>query len=96
MLAPDVTYLNHGTVGATPRRVLAAQQALRDEIERGPAQFMLPLFTVLAILGLPFVALGLASQRDAAESRLRRAIRVALLDEAERLPPPQRWEDEDV
>jgi hypothetical protein len=63
--------------------------------QEGPAQFVLPLFTVLAILGLPFVALGLASQRDAAESRLRRAIRVALLDEAERLPPQQRWEDED-
>ena len=31
---PAVTYLNHGTVGVTPRRVLAAQQAIRDEIER--------------------------------------------------------------
>ena len=55
----------------------------------------LPLVTVLAILGLPFVALGLASQRDAAEARLRRAIRVALLDEPERLPPRPQWEDED-
>src|SRR5207237_6526494 len=35
------TYLNHGTVGATPRRVLAAQQTLRDEMERQPARFML-------------------------------------------------------
>jgi isopenicillin-N epimerase len=41
LLDPAVTYLNHGTVGATPRPVLAAQQALRDEIERRPAQFML-------------------------------------------------------
>jgi isopenicillin-N epimerase len=41
LLTPDVTYLNHGTVGATPRRILAVQQSLRDEIERGPAQFML-------------------------------------------------------
>ena len=63
--------------------------------QEGPAQFMLPIFTVLAILGLPFVALGMASQRDAIEARMRRAIRVALLDEAERLPPQQRWEDED-
>lgn len=38
---PQVTYLNHGTVGAPPRRVLAAQQALRDEIERHPARFQL-------------------------------------------------------
>ena len=35
------TYLNHGTVGAPPRRVLAKQQALRDEMERQPARFML-------------------------------------------------------
>jgi isopenicillin-N epimerase len=41
LLDPAVTYLNHGTVGATPRAVLAAQQALQVEIERRPAQFML-------------------------------------------------------
>ena len=41
LLDPDYTYLNHGTVGAPPRRVLATQQALRDEIERQPSRFML-------------------------------------------------------
>ena len=41
LLDPDATYLNHGTVGAPPRRVLAAQQALRDEIERQPSRFLL-------------------------------------------------------
>jgi len=41
MLDPSVAYLNHGTVGAVPRRVLAAQQAIRDEVERGPSQFLL-------------------------------------------------------
>lgn len=40
-LDPDVTYLNHGTVGCTPRRVLAAQQAIRDAIERQPSRFLL-------------------------------------------------------
>jgi isopenicillin-N epimerase len=40
-LDPSITYLNHGTVGATPRRVLAVQQAIRDEIERQPSQFLL-------------------------------------------------------
>jgi isopenicillin-N epimerase len=34
LLDPDVTYLNHGTVGAPPRRVLQKQQVLRDEMER--------------------------------------------------------------
>ena len=41
LLDPGVTYLNHGTVGATPRRVLAHQRAITDEIERHPARFML-------------------------------------------------------
>jgi isopenicillin-N epimerase len=40
-LDPAITYLNHGTVGATPRTVLAAQQAIRDEIERQPARYLL-------------------------------------------------------
>jgi isopenicillin-N epimerase len=41
LLDRDVTYLNHGTVGAPPARVLRKQQALRDEIERAPSRFML-------------------------------------------------------
>ena len=31
-LDPSILYLNHGTVGAPPRRVLEAQQKIRDEI----------------------------------------------------------------
>jgi isopenicillin-N epimerase len=41
MLDPATTYLNHGTVGVVPRRVLQRQQALRDEMERHPSRFML-------------------------------------------------------
>jgi len=40
-LDPEVTYLNHGTVGVVPLEVLDAQQALRLEIEQRPAQFLL-------------------------------------------------------
>jgi isopenicillin-N epimerase len=40
-LDPAVTYLNHGTVGAPPKRVLDAQQELRDEIEKQPSRFLL-------------------------------------------------------
>ena len=40
-LDPGVTYLNHGTVGVTPRRVLAAQQAIREEMARQPSAFLL-------------------------------------------------------
>ncbi len=41
LLDPEITYLNHGTAGATPRRVLERQRAITDEIERQPARFML-------------------------------------------------------
>lgn len=40
-LDPTQTYLNHGTVGAVPRVVLAAQRAVQDEIEASPARFLL-------------------------------------------------------
>jgi isopenicillin-N epimerase len=40
-LDPDFCHLNHGTVGATPKRVLAKQRAWQDRIERNPASFML-------------------------------------------------------
>jgi isopenicillin-N epimerase len=38
---PGITYLNHGTVGALPRRVREKQDVIRDRIERQPAQAML-------------------------------------------------------
>ena len=41
LLDPDITYLNHGTVGAPPKRVLRRQQDLRDEMERQPSRFVL-------------------------------------------------------
>jgi len=49
LLDPAVTYLNHGTVGAPPRRALAAQQAIRDEIERQPSRFLLRELTSLRV-----------------------------------------------
>ncbi len=48
-LDPDITYLNHGTVGVTPRRVLDAQQAIRDEIERQPSQYLLRELTEVVV-----------------------------------------------
>jgi len=41
LLDPTLVYLNHGTVGATPREVIEHQWALQLEIERQPAQFLL-------------------------------------------------------
>ncbi|HEV8397537.1 MAG TPA: aminotransferase class V-fold PLP-dependent enzyme [Vicinamibacterales bacterium] len=37
--------MNHGTVGVTPRRILAVQQAIRDEMERHPSRFILRALT---------------------------------------------------
>jgi hypothetical protein len=75
--------------------VVSSFWALGWAAEDRALKFLVPMLTGLAILGFPFVALGLASQREAEESRIRKAIRVALLDEAQKLPAPQRWKDED-
>jgi isopenicillin-N epimerase len=48
-LDPAVTYLNHGTVGAPPRRVLDAQQKLRTEIEKQPSRFLLRELTATGV-----------------------------------------------
>ena len=38
-LDPDVVHLNHASYGACPRKVLAVQTALRDELEAQPGAF---------------------------------------------------------
>jgi isopenicillin-N epimerase len=40
-LDPAIHYLNHGTVGVTPRAVLAAHTAIRDQIESNPSLHLL-------------------------------------------------------
>ncbi len=40
MLEEGIVYLNHGSLGATPRVVLEAQDAWRRRIEREPVRFM--------------------------------------------------------
>jgi len=61
----------------------------------GALRYLVPGFTLLCILGLPMLSLALNSQREAHESRIRRAIREALLDADAAFPPPHRWADED-
>src|SRR5262245_48995614 len=66
-LEPGLVYLNHGTVGATPRRVLAEQQRLRDEMELQPSRFMLrELYPFLGVVPEPHPRMRAAADRVAA------------------------------
>lgn len=65
LLDPDATYLNHGTVGVTPRRVLDVQRGVMDEIERHPSRFLLRELTGITFGGPP-----------SAEPRIRQAAEV--------------------
>lgn len=62
MLDPQIRYLNHGTVGATPRRVLERQQTLRDRMESNPAAFLFREVTHMVGVALP----GPGALREAA------------------------------
>lgn len=46
-LAEDIAHLNHGSYGATPREILAAQRAYQDEMEHEPSGFMQTRFPAL-------------------------------------------------
>ncbi len=50
-LDPAVTYLNHGTVGVTPRTVLDVQQHFRELMERQPSAFLLR--ELVSLVGVP-------------------------------------------
>jgi hypothetical protein len=47
----------------------------------GALRWLLPIFTVLSILGVPLATAGLGSHREAEEARIRKAIRAALVEE---------------
>jgi len=72
--------------------VLASAWIVFRPGEPTPVELLVPLFTALGVLAFPLVIVGLGSQREAESERLRRAIRHALLDEAE-FPKPLHDDD---
>ena len=75
--------------------VAASAWTILSPQEDAAIGFLVPLLTALAIFAFPLVAVALGSHREAEEAGIRRAIRKALLDEDDRFPAPQRWDDED-
>jgi hypothetical protein len=73
----------------------ASAWAIHSAEEGRALKFLLPMFTLLAVIAIPFVVYGFASHREAEEARIVRAIRGALQDESTAFPPAQRWDDED-
>lgn len=65
-LDPSKRFLNHGSYGACPRRVLSLQQALRDEMERAPTPFMASLPERLQAARLPLARFLGASESNLA------------------------------
>jgi hypothetical protein len=49
--------------------------------EETPMRFLVPLTTVLAILGFPFAVLAIGSSRESDEARVVKAIRRAIVEE---------------
>lgn len=91
-LARTRAWLNAMSIALTLLVACSAWVILSPQ-EAHAEKWLLPIFTALAVLAMPFVVIAFASRREAEEAQLRRAIRRALLDEE--LPPMQRWADED-
>ena len=64
LLDPAVTFLNHGSFGASPRPVLAAQERWRQRLEREPVRFMATELEVVMDAARAQVAVFLGARRD--------------------------------
>ena len=64
--------------------------------DTGPSTtWLLGLFTGLVLLVMPWIFIAMGSSRLAEEARITRAIRAALQDEDQKLPPAKKWDDDD-
>lgn len=90
LLDPAITYLNHGSFGATPRVVLDAQTALREQLEREPVRFLIrelpPLLDaareeVAAFIGADFEGLAFVPNATAGVNAVLRSLDLDRFDE---------------
>ena len=75
-------FLNASSL-ALAAAIVASVWALVSPGEDRSFRFLLPLATLLAIFGFPFVMVALGAQREAEEARMRKAIRRALAEDEE-------------
>ncbi|MFZ4408075.1 MAG: aminotransferase class V-fold PLP-dependent enzyme [Paracraurococcus sp.] len=85
-LDPDFLTVNHGSFGAAPRRVLAAQAAWRVRLEAQPSRFMVEVLTpalraaaadLAGFLGADADGLGFVDNATAACNAMLRSVRFA-------------------
>ena len=93
--APRAALVLQGLSGALALLLVASAWTLVAGAGTRALRFLLALFTLLGMVAMPLVVQALASQREAEESRVTRAIRAALQAKDERFPPEQRWADEE-
>lgn len=89
-LDPAITFLNHGSFGATPRVVLEKQTALRAQMEREPVRFFVrelePLLddarrTLAAFLGADVAGLAFVPNATAGVNAVLRSLDLDKFDE---------------
>lgn len=76
--------------------VLASVRALMVEVEGAAVRYLLPAVTTISVLFfMPLFIMALGAAREGDEARIERAMRVALEDLDAKMPPPQKWKDEE-
>jgi hypothetical protein len=80
--APGTQRFLNGLSAALMALIAASAWVLVSGSAPPAARFLLPFFTGLAIIGMPLAVIAVATRREAEESRVRRAIRGALEEDA--------------
>ena len=74
--------------------ILATAWAVLSGAPGSSAAWLLGLSTGLAMLAMPWIFVAMGSSRLAEEARITRAIKAALMDAEEKLPPAKKWDED--